>query len=302
MDVKLLEAFRAVIETGSATHAAAAMGVTQPAVSAQIARLEAELGFDLFMRAGNRLRPTPEALSFHAEVDRTLGHLDDLVRSAALLRKGESGALTIASHPMAGVTLLPPVVASFVRERPAARIQLITRNSDLVRGMFPSRLHDIGISELPVDPSGLTVTRYKLECVAILPADHPLTAHEIITPRLMSGLPFIAMSSEWSVYHVVVAAFAEASAHLNVVASSELFAMICALVGNGAGVSIVDPASAAQFAGSGLAIRPFRPAVSYEIATFHSSERALSRLGQAFLDAFDAHLRGFAQPSRKTTP
>jgi DNA-binding transcriptional LysR family regulator len=99
----------------------------------------------------------------------------------------------------------------------------------------------------------------------------------------------------------VVAAFAEASAHLNVVASSELFAMICALVGNGAGVSIVDPASAAQFAGSGLAVRLFRPAIFYEIATFHSSERALSRLGQAFLDAFDAHLRGFVPPARKTT-
>jgi len=50
MDIRLLEAFRAVIETGSVTHAAAALGVTQPAVSAQIARLEGVLGFSLFER------------------------------------------------------------------------------------------------------------------------------------------------------------------------------------------------------------------------------------------------------------
>jgi len=73
----------------------------------------------------------------------------------------------------------------------------------------------------------------------------------------MSGLPFIGMSREWSVHHVVTTTFAEAGAHLNVVASSELFAMICSLVAHGAGISIVDPASAAQF-GAGLEVRSFQ--------------------------------------------
>ena len=39
MDIRLLEAFRAVVESGSVTHAASSLGITQPAVSAQIARL-----------------------------------------------------------------------------------------------------------------------------------------------------------------------------------------------------------------------------------------------------------------------
>jgi DNA-binding transcriptional LysR family regulator len=300
MDIRLLEAFRAVVETGSVTHAAAALGVTQPAVSAQIARLETVLGFALFERSGNRLRPTPEAIAFRAEVDRTLGRIDDLASAAALLRDGQSGSLAIASHPMAGLTLLTPVVASFIRERPHVRVQLITRNSDVVRGMFPSRMHDIGICELPIDPSGLNVTRYRTRCVALLPKGHALCAHDVITPELMSGLPFIGMSREWSVYHVVATTFAEAGAHLNVVASSELFAMICSLVANGAGVSIVDPASAAQFGGIGLEVRPFEPEVSYEIAVFHAAERGLSRIGQAFLKAFDAHLQRFVEPTPKS--
>src|SRR5689334_15224910 len=81
MDIRLLEAFRAVIESGSVTHAANALGVTQPAVSAQIARLQETVGFTLFERVGNRLRPTPEAVAFHADVDRTLARIDDLARA-----------------------------------------------------------------------------------------------------------------------------------------------------------------------------------------------------------------------------
>jgi DNA-binding transcriptional LysR family regulator len=301
MDIRLLEAFRAVIESGSVTHAANALGVTQPAVSAQIARLQETVGFPLFERVGNRLRPTPEAVAFHTDVDRTLAGIDDLARAAALLRNGEAGTLAIASHPMAGITLLPPVVSAFARKRPDVRIQLLTRNSDIVRGMFPARLLDIGISELPVDPNGINVKRYRMECVAVLPRDHALAAQQIITPEMMSGVPFIGMSREWSLYHVVVAAFAEAGANLNVVAESELFAIICSLVAGGAGVSIVDPATADQFAHLGLAIRPFRPNVFYEIAVFHSSERGLSRIGQLFLEDFDSHLRSFVQPASRQT-
>ena len=299
MDIRLLEAFRAVIESGSVTHAANALGVTQPAVSAQIARLQETVGFTLFERVGNRLRPTPEAVAFHADVDRTLARIDDLARAAALLRNGDAGTLAIASHPMAGITLLPPVVSAFARKRPDARIQLLTRNSDVVRGMFPSRLLDIGISELPVDPNGINVTRYRMECVAVLPRDHALAAQQVITPQMLSGMPFIGMSREWSLYHVVVAAFAEAGANLNVVAESELFAIICNLVAGGAGVSIVDPATASQFAHLGLAIRPFSPSVFYEIAVFHSAERGLSRIGQLFLEDFDSHLRSFVQPASR---
>jgi DNA-binding transcriptional LysR family regulator len=300
MDIRLLEAFRAVVESGSVTHAASSLGITQPAVSAQIARLESEIGFSLFTRTGNRLRLTSEAVTFRAEVERTLDRIDDLGRAAEHIRLGQVGSLTVASHPMAGVALLPPVIAAFVQQRPNVRVQLFTRNSDLVRGMFPSRTIDIGIAELPIDPTGLNVTRYRMECVAVLPKDHALCAHKIITPKLMSGLPFVGMSREWAAHHLVNSVFAEAAAHLNVVVASELFAMICELVANGVGVSIVDPASARQFQAAGLAIRPFRPLVPYDIAIFHAAEQELSLIGRTFLKAFDAHLQGLIAPTTET--
>src|ERR1700755_321087 len=110
IDTRLLEAFRSVLDSGSITQAAASLGLTQPAVSAQIARLESDVGFALFVRSGNRVRPTAEAMGFRQEVEQTLSKTSDLGRVAQQIRSGEVGSLNTASYPMAGVTLLPPVV------------------------------------------------------------------------------------------------------------------------------------------------------------------------------------------------
>src|SRR5215470_7271074 len=91
MDVRLLEACRAVVDHRSVTQAAAAMGVTQPAVSVQIARLEQELGFPLFERTNGRLKPT--GMLFYAEVDKLLAGMDCLSQAARQIRVAQAGRL-----------------------------------------------------------------------------------------------------------------------------------------------------------------------------------------------------------------
>ena len=136
MDVRLLEAFRAVVDHRSVTDAAAAMGVTQPAVSAQIARLEQELGFSLFDRGNGRLKPTAEGLLFYAEAEKALTGIDRLAQAAEQIRTAQTGRLVIASHPSAAISLLPrtglglhrraagrartPAVTQLRRHQPAA--------------------------------------------------------------------------------------------------------------------------------------------------------------------------------------
>ena len=121
MDVRLLEAFRAVVDHRSVTNAAATMGVTQPAVSAQIARLELELGFSLFDRSNGRLKPTAEGILFYAEANRALTGIDRLAQAAEQIRTAQTGRLVIASHPSAAISLLPSLVSTFLAERPWRR-------------------------------------------------------------------------------------------------------------------------------------------------------------------------------------
>jgi DNA-binding transcriptional LysR family regulator len=298
MDIRLFESFRAVVEHGSATAAARLMGLTQPAVSAQIARLEEEVGFPLFERFGNRLRLTPEGQAFHTEVELSLRTFAGLSRTAKLIKEGVAGTLVVAAHPSSGISLLPPVLARFARERPEARLELYTRNSEVVRELFPSRNYDLGVVEASIDPTGLTVQHYRMECVVVLPKNHPLSAHEIITPKLLSGMPFVAISRQRNTHHQVMNVFAAHSATCKVVAEAEFFASVCGMVAHGLGVSIVDPATAEEFSMLGLVVRPFAPAIQYRIAVFHSADRRPSILAREFLAALDARILSLPRSSK----
>jgi DNA-binding transcriptional LysR family regulator len=290
MDVKLLEAFRAVVDSRSVTAAAQALGITQPAVSGQIAKLEESVGFPLFERAGGRLKPTPEGLLFYAEASRVLGEVDRLAATTAQIREGQSGRLVIASHPAAAISILPPLVAAFVAERPGVSVRLVSRHSDVVSQLLPTEGYDLGIAELPVDETDVRLVRYQMRCVVILPPRHPMAARKLLTPALLSGQAMVAPARSPQMLSRVYGTFAGADAQLNAVVEAEFFASCCALVAAGTGWSLVDPLSAQSFSHLGLVTRPFEPAVLYEIGVFHRRDREPSVLAAAFLDLLDAKL------------
>lgn len=283
MDVRLLEAFRAVVDFRSVTSAAAAMGLTQPAVSAQIARLEQEVGFPLFDRAGGRMKPTPEGMLFYAEAEKALTGIDRLAQAAEQIRTAQMGRLVIASHPSAAISLLPSLVSAFLAERPGVLVRLISRNSDVISRLLPTESYDIGIAELPIDEQAVRLTRFRMRCVAILPASHPLSARRSLTPALLSGHPVVAPSRSLQTAIRVLKAFADAGAEWNPAAEAEYFASVCGLVASGAGWSLVDPLSAATFKHLGLVVRDFNPAIHYEIGCFHARDSEASILAQSFL-------------------
>jgi DNA-binding transcriptional LysR family regulator len=293
MDLRQLEIFRAVMENRSATRAAAALGVTQPAVSAQIARLESQVGFALFDRKAGRLEPTSEALLLYGEVTQSLSGIDRLMQAILDIKQAQAGRLVIASQPGAAIALLPRVAAAFLRERPGVTIRFVTRSSQTIKNLIPPEAFDLGLAEPPLDGSGLEVQRFRMRCVAVLPKDHPCATRRTITPRLLDGKPFIAMFREHMTFHSVGRAFDEAGARWNVCAETEFFATACALAASGAGACVVDPFAAADFAGRGIVARPFEPAVPYELALFRSASRPPSRLAVEFAAALEARLVPF---------
>lgn len=297
LDLRLLEAFKTVVDARSVTQAAGIMGVTQPAVSAQLSRLEETVGFQLFNRRNGRLTPTKEGLLFYQEVAKVTADIAHLQQAAENIRKGSLGRLVIASHPSAGLSLLPPLVAGFLQAHPDVSVQLITRNSDVVRGLFPSQHCDIGIAEMPIDYLGIQTVRYRMRCVAVLPRTHALAAHKVITPSLLSGVPFFSISRERT-HHALARAFAEAGAGFNVVGEAELFASVCGVVEAAGAVSVVDPWSAESH-GSGLVVRPFEPPIPYDIGVFHAADRRPSRIAAEFLSRLDLRLRKMGATARR---
>src|SRR3954470_22979625 len=80
VDANLLLALDALLREGSVTGAARRMNLSPPAMSHTLARLRAAVGDPLFVRAGNRLVPTPRALAMSERVSLTANEVATLLR------------------------------------------------------------------------------------------------------------------------------------------------------------------------------------------------------------------------------
>ena len=291
MDVKLLEAFKAVMENRSLTRAAAVLRVIQPAVSAQIARLEALVGFDLFERTRGRLKPTPEGRQFYTEAMQALGMIDRLEQVSASIRGGRAGSIVVASYPVASISILPELVARFGATHPDAFVRMINRTSEEVRSIFEATAVDIGMAMIPIDIPGIEVRKYVVPSVAIVPENHPAAAKSVITPADFSDLPFVSISQSRLIGHQFRGAFIESGVKFRMVAECEYYSSICHMVARGFGVSVVDCWSALTFRDQGLEVRPFEPAISTEIGVFFIANKPLNILARDFLSLLDEKLR-----------
>ena len=113
MTFRALEAFRAIVLTGSVTNAASMLHISQPAVTRLIRDLEADLQFPLFQRRKGRLFATSEGLALFEEVSRSFVGLDRIAQVANHIRQSRVGHLQLATMPALINGFLPRVVNQF---------------------------------------------------------------------------------------------------------------------------------------------------------------------------------------------
>ncbi|MBH5388541.1 methyl-accepting chemotaxis protein [Bradyrhizobium diversitatis] len=128
MNPRQIEAFRAVMLTGSMSVAAEMLKITQPAVSRLIKDLEADMKLLLFRREGNRLVPSHEATILFTEVDRFYVGMDRIAKIANELRHAKVGSLRIASIGALSLSCITQAISTFhvavLRDYSADRVAL----------------------------------------------------------------------------------------------------------------------------------------------------------------------------------
>ena len=105
-------------------RAAAACGVTQPALSAQIAEMEAQLGFQLFERGGGVVRLTQEARELRPRIERILAEVEDLEQMARRDRNALEDRFRLGIIPTVAPFLLPRLLPRLRQDFPALRLEL----------------------------------------------------------------------------------------------------------------------------------------------------------------------------------
>lgn len=301
MDLRLIEMFQAVMRYRSVTEAARSLGISQPAVSAALGRLEKDVGFALFRREGRNIVPTAEALLLDEEAVRALAGFAQLEDAAAAISAGQRGTLTIATNPAPGIAWLPQAISRFRQVRPATNVRLLTRSSDHVRSMVSARAFDLGLAEPPFDRSDVVLRRYRFRMQCVLPADHALSAYDEITPALLEGHDLIVTSQSHTSYGALARAFQSCGAVFQPVIECEFFTIAVNLVIYGAGICLADPISVAEASKrfgsrSDIVVKPFTPEVIYEVALLRPAVGELSRLATEFAAVLDDTLSPYLAP------
>ncbi|HXV01096.1 MAG TPA: LysR family transcriptional regulator [Caulobacteraceae bacterium] len=135
-DWSLYRTFLAVLDAGSLSGAARALGLAQPTVGRQIEALEAALGGEaLFTRSPGGLAPTRAALTLAPHAQAMAAAAGAFVRAAAGTAQDMSGVVRITASDIVGAEVLPPILAGFREAWPAIDIELLcsNRNEDLLR-------------------------------------------------------------------------------------------------------------------------------------------------------------------------
>jgi DNA-binding transcriptional LysR family regulator len=294
MNVRQIEIFRAVMEAGGVTAAAERLRITQPAVSKLIMELERSTRLVLFARKKRRLVPTQEAQLLYEEIERVFLGVDRIRRYAMELREVKTGRAHIACLPSLGLSLVPMVIAQMAADVPAAHLTLHVRTSTRIVDWLLGQRVDLGISLIPVDHPSIEIeSLVRTKAVCVLPRGHKLAARSRITPGDLQGQSFISLRREDDAAEMINRILDDSGLVRKAALETNLSEVACRLVRAAAGVSIVDPFTAAQF-GSEIVVRPFVPLAKFEVFLLFPAFRPRSRLLESFLTRLRAAVAPFA--------
>ena len=120
--------FLNVLDTGSLSAAARAMGLTQPTVGRHINALESALTVKLFIRSFDGLAPSDAALELAPFARSVAATTAALRRVASSHGSGVRGTVRITASEVIGVEVLPPILAALREEHPELVIELVLSN------------------------------------------------------------------------------------------------------------------------------------------------------------------------------
>lgn len=292
MNFKQLEAFQAIMATGSATGAAERLGLSQPAISRLLAQFEEDLGLRLFVREKGRLLPTREAEALLQDAQGLVDSVQCFRRHSEQLRLGgfKRRLLKVAVPSTLATALMPAVAQRFMETHPDVVLEVLSGSySDAERALL-GRAADIALVRLPTEMQGLHASAsLESDAVCIMPKGHVLEQQSVVHPIDLAEAPLILLGRQRQVRHEIDMAFRQACVLPRVIMEVHSVSVACSHVAQGLGVSIVNALLASYCQPETFSIRPFRPRISYQlgVATLDGAAQAPLNAGfaQMLMDA-----------------
>ncbi len=193
MELKQLRYFVTVAEELHFSRAAARLHLAQSALSAQIRRLETEVGGPLLLRSTRQVELTPAGELLLAEGRAIIAAADGTLERVRALARGESSSFSIGSLGPVPGALFSPLLSTFSGRHPQVRIDVrAIEFSEMVTALRHGKA-DVAFLYAPLDEDDLEVTPLISEPrVAVLPSTHRLAGREWLVPADLAGETFVA--------------------------------------------------------------------------------------------------------------
>lgn len=286
MELTPLRYFVAIAAAGHMSRAAEGLGVTQPALSAMLKKLEEEVGAPLLDRTGRGVALTEAGRVFLLHAEESIRQAEAARSAVRALKKLERGSIRLGGGATAITYLAPRTVSKFRREHPGVHFYVREAGSGAVAQSVLAGELDIGIVTLPLKGPGaadLLVTEWlEDELRLIVPPKSRLVDRRSFKWSDLASESVVGFEAGSAVREVIDRGASAAGVALNVVMELRSIESIKQMVGAGIGVGFVSRFALRQR--EGLACREGR------LARMLALVRRRDRVPGAALAAFEKAL------------
>ena len=255
VELRQLEYFVAVAEEANFTRAAERVHISQSGISAQVRRLEQQLGAELIDRSARTATLTPAgsaALEHARAVIAAAGAVQQAVDEVTGLLRGR---LVIAMVTACTVRPLFDALSAFHAAHPGVELSLLEDASDRLIELVRSGQADLaltGVAAMPAGLEGFPVISERL--VAAVPADHPLARRKRVTLADIAAHPVICMPKGTGIRTVFDRGCAARGARPDIALQASAPSAVADLAARGLGVAILTASMVENHALRPLAI------------------------------------------------
>ncbi|OOQ44408.1 LysR family transcriptional regulator [Pseudomonas fluorescens] len=281
MTLTQLEIFSLVAELHGFTAAANRLGISQSAVSHALKSLELELGVELLRRHQSQVELSDIGQQLLLRARAMLGLANTLRQEAADARGMKRGTLRIGSFgPTSSIKLLPLILQQYRAAHPGIEVHIDEGPDRQVLQWLEERRIDIGFVVLPEERFD-TVALIEDQMVALLPADHPLAAHDSLSLKDLCDFPFVLTEAGSS--ELVSRLFTVARLTPNIRYRCSQLISTLDVVARGDGVTVVAEGSLPNQIDRRCVKKPLSPAVLRQVGLAVLDRRQASPATLAFI-------------------